>query len=235
MTAESDADDASRRRCALRVSSLVFGGLFGLLSAVRLDRLSRSCRLPSVARDFEKECARGEKPRPLRVGPREREDAPTIRNESLPRTNACALDGDERLRVRWLSPRRESRRRSLDDAREGAARCLIRSLPTFSDSSRCDCGSAPNRLVLVQLASDPPDGRGRSPLPWRGCTRTRLLRDHHLRGSSGQLENCEQRGSRARRLAAPGHRAPSVARRVLDDETAMTPAFRPRSSLVRGG
>lgn len=95
------------------------------------------------------------------------------------------------------------------------------------------CGSAPNRLVLVQLASDPPDGRSRSPLPWRGCTRTRLLRDHHLRGSSGQLENCEQRGPRARRLAAPGHRAPSVARRVLDDETAKTPASRTGSSLVR--
>lgn len=45
----------------------------------------------------------------------------------------------ERTLSRSMAPRSgESRRRSLDDAREGAARCLIRSLPTLSESSRCD-------------------------------------------------------------------------------------------------
>lgn len=51
----------------------------------------------------------------------------------------------------------------------------------------------------------------------------------------GPAENCEQRGSRARRLAAPGHRAPSLAWRVLDDETGEDlRTLRGRSSLVRG-
>jgi len=124
---------------------------------------SITSRVPVVSRPLrailEMVSARGERPRSLRVGPREREDAPTTRDGSLPRT--------ERLRARWLSPRRESRRRSLDDAREGAARCVIRSLPTSSDSSRCDCGSAPSRLVLVQLASDPPEG-GSEPVAMAG-------------------------------------------------------------------
>lgn len=42
----------------------------------------------------------------------------------------------------------------------------------------------------------------------------------------GPARGCEQRASRARRLAAPGRRAPSLAARVLDDETTTKPPRR---------
>lgn len=134
-------------------------------------------------RSSMKESAVGHGPRSIHVGPREREDATPTRNVSIRRPRVCTLGG----------PRngvRGARRRSLGDALDGATRTRDQVTPGALGLLACDCGSAPNRHSS-RAAFVRPSRQEESATRChdRGCTRSRLLRDHHSRGGSGLLEN----------------------------------------------
>lgn len=218
----SDADDASRRRCALRCC--------GSRLARRVRPASATNRAPLAFPSSPVDCAvrderaLGERPRSIHVGPREREDATPTRNVSIRAT--------ARLHARWLTHAvRETRRRSLGDALDDATRTRDQVTPGTLGLLARDCGSAPqnpespprggasDRASLVRLSSDPPDRRNRQPVAMTGVHPFTSLARPPLAWGLGPARECEQRASRARRLAAPGRRAPSLAVRVLDDES----------------
>jgi hypothetical protein len=131
-------------------------------------------------------CSAGEGPRPIHAVARESADATPTWNASVDARLGLASSVGSRLC-------RAPCRRSLDDTLNGATRTVTKSLPAFSCSSR-PAGSAPERACFVRLASDPRDRRIGNPLPWRGCSPSRLLRDHHSRGGSGSLAAASSAG-----------------------------------------
>lgn len=161
-----------------------------------------------------KESAVGHGPRSIHVGPREREDATPTRNVSIPANRAfarsvahatvCVEPAADRSATHW-TVRHEP---------------VTRSLPELSDSSRAIAARRRIVTALVRLSSDPPDRRNRQPVAMTGVHPFTPLARPPLAWGLGPARECEQRASRARRLATSGRRAPSLAMRVLDDESA---------------
>lgn len=163
----------------------------------------------------------GEGPRSTHAGPRERNDATPIRNAFVPGHRREPRLATVLALARSVTPPFLP----VAPAADRSTTCWTMRHDTRSDHSRNSrsprgwcAATAPNQLLLVRLSSDPRDARNRQPVAMAGVHPLTPLARPPLAWGLGPARGCEQRASRARRLAAPGRRAPWLATTVLDDE-----------------
>lgn len=142
-----DADDVSRRRCALRC------WLRASRSACSASR-GRSLRTSDVpvVRRPPPACALG------RAGDRGRFTSPLVKASTLPRPGTPPFSTSSDLRPREAHATRVNPcRRSLDDTRNGATRIMTKSLPASSGTSRSSRLGADESLLRATCVR-PPEG-----------------------------------------------------------------------------